>query len=73
VAADRRHRVVIVGGGFGGMAAAKALGIDLGARTLDARVPDGDLLTIGYDSLIVAAGPRTAMSATGSGRPTPTG
>jgi NADH:ubiquinone reductase (H+-translocating) len=113
VARAARHRVVIVGGGFGGVAAAKALarapvevtlvdrtnhhlfqpllyqvatgilsegevapalrsmfrhqanvrvlmaevtGLDLGARAVEARVPDGDRLTIGYDSLIVAAG-----------------
>jgi NADH dehydrogenase len=108
-----RHRVVIVGGGFGGVAAARALarvpvdvtlidrtnhhlfqpllyqvatgilsegavapalrsmfrrqpnvrvvmanvtGLELGPRTVRARVSDGEQLAIGYDSLIVAAG-----------------
>jgi len=113
VAAVARHRVVIVGGGFGGVAAARALAkvpvdvtlvdrtnhhlfqpllyqvatgilsegeiapalrsmfrhqpnvrvllaevtaIDLEARTVDARVPDGERLALGYDTLVVAAG-----------------
>ena len=111
--AAARHRVVIVGGGFGGVAAARALrrapadvtlldranhhlfqpllyqvatgilsegsiapplrglfrhqpnarvllaeatGFDLAARAVRARVPDGDLLSVGYDTLVVAAG-----------------
>ena len=114
MAGAARHRVVIVGGGFDGVAAAKALrraavdiaaslnrtnhhlfqpllyqvatgilsegeiapalrsmfrrernvrvllaevtSLDVGSRTLRTRAPDGEDLTIPYDSLIVAAG-----------------
>jgi NADH:ubiquinone reductase (H+-translocating) len=113
VAATARHRVLIIGGGFGGASAARALrkvpvdvtlvdrvnhhlfqpllyqvatgilsegaiapalrsmfrhqpnvrvllaevtDIDLAARIVRARVPDGDDLALGYDTLVVAAG-----------------
>ena len=113
-----RHRVLIVGGGFGGLAAAKALkrapvevtlvdranhhlfqpllyqvatgiltegeiapplrgvlrrqanarvllaevkGFDLEARTVQATAPGGEPLTLGYDTLIVAAGASGGM------------
>ena len=74
-----RHRVVVVGGGFGGLFAARRLRstpvhatlVDRSAnhvfQLIDA---DGAQITLPYDSLIVAVGFRTSYSGTTSSPPT---
>src|SRR6516164_2919219 len=68
---EGRHRVVVVGGGFGGIRVTRALvrkhanarvvladvqHLDLDDRLVQALAPDGRQLMLRYDSLVVAAG-----------------
>jgi NADH:ubiquinone reductase (H+-translocating) len=52
---------------------AEVTDLDLGSRTVRARVSDGDPLAIGYDSLIVAAGSGDSYFGHREWPPTPTG